>query len=307
MKRAKITYCLLLAGILGIPFGSFSQYTPTLNENSEWYSYSWFEVSYNETFQITGDSIVNDTIYKKLASFPTGSTPSFYETSLVREDIASKRIYRRANGLDFLMYDFSLQTGDTFKIKRPDGGYLHHLVLDSISDTLYNTTVNFLQTNIGNRKVYYFHDTEYAFIDNVVWIEGIGSLAGLLYSDESWNGGHTGQTLLCHYNEQGNRDFHYIYYEEPNPCESIVSVDNLGTEKKVKISPNPSTDGIFSIEGKGIRAIEIYNASGSLLNTLDISITDMGKINLSKYPKGIYFIRVLFRNQTSSVSKVVKI
>lgn len=307
MKKMKITQSLLILSILGISFSSYAQYVPTLREGCEWYTYSWFEISYNTTFQILGDSTINDTTYKKIISFPTGVTPLHFNTDLVREDTNSKKIYRRANDIDYLMYDFSLQLGDTFTIQRMDGGFLHNLVLDSITGNLYNKTGNFLQTDIENMRVYYFHDPEFAFIDNVIWIEGLGSLAGLIYSDQSWNGGNNGETLLCHYDENSFRDFHYIYYDEPNPCESIVGINNSEILKRVKIFPNPSIDGFCRIEGRDIKSIEIYNSSGSMISGSNFSITDIAEINLSKSPGGVYFIRIMFNDSNSSVIKVIKI
>lgn len=106
MKKMKITQSLLILSILGISFSSYAQYVPTLREGCEWYTYSWFEISYNTTFQILGDSTINDTTYKKIISFPTGVTPLHFNTDLVREDTNSKKIYRRANDIDYLMYDF---------------------------------------------------------------------------------------------------------------------------------------------------------------------------------------------------------
>ena len=307
MKTLKITLSLLILNILGISFISFSQYAPTLRDNSEWYTYSWFEISYNTTFQIMGDSTINDTIYKKVISFPTGVTPLISNTDLIREDIDSKKIYRRANGIDYLMYDYSLQQGDTFTVQRMDGGFLPNLVLDSITSTLSNNTGNFLQTDIETMRVYYFHDPEFAFIDNVIWIEGIGSLAGLIYSDQSGNGGNNGETLLCHYNENSLRDFHYIYYEEPNPCESIVGINNLEILNRVKIFPNPSIDGFCRVEGRDIKSIEIYNSSGSIISSSNFPIHNIAEINLSKSPEGMYFVRIVFNDFNSSVIKFIKI
>ena len=308
MKTTKITLGLLILNILGVTLSSFSQYAPMLKENCEWYTHSWFEISYNETFQIIGDSTINDTTYKKIGSYPTGINPTFYNIHLVREDTITRKIYRRANRMEYLLYDFTLQPGDTFTIKRTDGWFVHDLVLDSISNTLHNITDNFLQTDIENMRVYYFHDPFFAFIDNVVWIEGIGSLAGLLHSDQSWNGGVTGETLLCHYNENSVRDFHYVYYEEPNPCESVVSsIGNIETQNPVKISPNPSTDGLYRIEGQDMKSIEVFNSSGNKVLFLNSAIKDNTAINLSKYPAGMYFMRIVFTNDQSLVHKLIKL
>lgn len=302
----KITFGILVLTIFGLSLSSYSQYNQTLKENSEWYTYSWFEISYNTAFHIIGDSVINDTTYKKLGSFPTGQPPSNFHIDLVREDSVSKSIYRRANGIDYLMYDFTLEPGDTFSIKRMDGGFLHNLLLDSITNTVYNNTGNLLETNIDNMRVFYFHDPEFTYIDNVIWIEGIGSLTGLIYSDLSWNGGNNGETLLCHYNELGIRDFHFIYNEEPFPCQSVVGINEIETENKIKISPNPSMTGIFKLGGQDIKSVSCYNSVGKLISNTDFDNNETITIDLSNNPNGVYFIRVLFMDKTLTFNKIMK-
>lgn len=130
---------IFIINTIGFTLSASSQYVPMLRANCEWYTYSWFEISYNTTFKISGDSIVNDTTYKKLISFPTGNSGGYNQIDLVREDTNSRTVYRRANNKDYLLYNYNLQVGDTFLVKNPEwGNAQYHVLLDSITDTLYN-------------------------------------------------------------------------------------------------------------------------------------------------------------------------
>ena len=67
----------------------------------------------------------------------------------------------------------------------------------------------------------------------------------------------------------------------------------------LKIYPNP-TNGIFTIEGKnlsagqtGIQSIEITNINGqTIYSSYDFMSSDKFQLNLSKQPKGVYFVKI---------------
>lgn len=63
--------------------------------------------------------------------------------------------------------------------------------------------------------------------------------------------------------------------------------------KRVSVFPNPSTTGKFIIDGISapeVEGLEIYNSLGHKILPLSINPYPL-TINLSSYPKGIYFIR----------------
>lgn len=78
---------------------------------------------------------------------------------------------------------------------------------------------------------------------------------------------------------------------------------NIHEDKSnIKIYPNP-TANYLNIETKdNIDEINLYNNNGQLIK---IHLNPTKSINLSKYPKGIYYIRIK-TNTTTETKKVIK-
>lgn len=73
------------------------------------------------------------------------------------------------------------------------------------------------------------------------------------------------------------------------------------------VFPNPGS-GLFQLKTKSMAvklAIQIYNASGMLIKTMD-TITGSVEIDLQKEPNGIYFIHVSKESGAASVTKIIK-
>ena len=109
--------------------------------------------------------ICNDTVYTKLLF------QDFLYTTL-REDTIEQKVFQRnyyySAGWDdeFLLYDFSLQVGDSIN----GVNWSCILYLDSI------LTLQFFGKD---RRVFYFHSNWEVVEFCPIWVEGIGSLAGI--------------------------------------------------------------------------------------------------------------------------------
>jgi hypothetical protein len=85
---------------------------------------------------------------------------------------------------------------------------------------------------------------------------------------------------------------------------SATAVPNIAKGKdKITIHPNPG-NGIFNISTQmdGVFDIEVYNAQNQLIKSGELS--GETRINLSKQPKGIYFIRLSSQDHLS-IKKVI--
>ena len=71
--------------------------------------------------------------------------------------------------------------------------------------------------------------------------------------------------------------------------------------EKVSVYPNPTTDFIL-VEQENVQSVTVYSTSGSVMATT----TTSNKIDVSTYPKGIYFVEVQFADAKKSVTKVIK-
>jgi hypothetical protein len=307
MKKLFNITLLFLALFAGITNSTYSQYQPSFNGNPQWFTYSWFEISYNTQYQFAGDTIINDTTYKKLTNFPTNNVGSYFQMDLVREDTINRTIYQRLNSTDFIIYDFNLNVGDTFHYVNPQWiNVTFNLVLDSITDTVYNSFGQYMEINLFPKKVFYFHDAENIMDNNIIWIESIGSLAGPLYSFRDWQGGNEGETLLCHYDENETRDFHYIYNFEQNPCEGFVGIDEPDKAETVTVFPNPISKGKLNIDGQNIKSIKIFGSFGNVVPCLVLKSGNRFEISIENEPTGVYFILVTFGNNESTIKKIIK-
>lgn len=303
MKTVKFQFYLILFLFVFINIGK-SQYITTLQENSEWYTYFHWENYYSSYFEyINGETLINGNLYKEIVR----SNDYEYDINYVREDIENKLIYQRLNNTDFILYDYNLSVGDTFHYDNPQWVNTdYYLVLDSITDSIYTYPGNFLEYNLETTRAFYFHNAYSPFYNNIVWVEGIGSLAGILYSYVDWH--YDSDILLCHYNENGIRDFHYIYIEEPSPCQGFVGVTENLSESYFKLFPNPITNDILHIEGSEITSIEIKGMDGrSLCKVVNIEDSKELSISTENLSKGIYLIQINFGINQLSTKKIVKL
>ena len=284
---------------------------PHVGEFGKWHEYfTPWPTSCNATLRIDGDSIVNGVSYKKITADP-GCSAILIESELrlLREDTLEKKVYKlygNANE-ERLIYDFSLMPGDTFYWGNNGENIL---LLDSITNHIRNPFFcngnNMPTLTIENPRVFYF---DAGGVYGVVWIEGIGSLAGLLSSHYEWGGG-VSSTLLCHFDNNRMQDFHYIYCEERNHCEGWEAVDAIqqfNTNKyPIKIFPNPAISDIYlAIEdGISFKSIEItlYDIHGQE----KLKQKNTTQLNMNHCSSGIHFLKIVLDQQQIYTHKVIK-
>ncbi len=177
----------------------------------------------------------------------------------VREDTIEKKVWFLILGTERVLYDFSLDIGDTTE--------LLGLVVDTITEEVINQTT---------RKKYWLSNGE-------IWIEGIGSTLGILRRNMI---GYVGATfwLLCAYEDE------QLVYQNPdyNTCYIQTSVKEVEDEA-ISIYPNPAKEQLF-IEGNLnlIKEVSIYDIAGHEVKTLPLKAR---AIDISGLEKGVYFIR----------------
>ena len=274
-----------------IPFSSYSQYIPLLKNNATWHVYQVSEESgITEKQQLTGDTVIANITYKILASDISGSGPY-----ILREDTIAKKIYQYLNDTEFLLYNFSLPIGGVFNYYNPQSpSWTPHLRLDSITGTIdplfFNQTTDW--TTIHPLRVYYLTDTDPSIFFQILWVEGLGSLSGLLVSANAWGGGAWGDKLLCHNSTADTIDYHFVFWEEPNPCEGpIMNLDNH-ERNQFKIYPVPTSSRItIEMDQPVTRNIQI-SITDILGNEVKNISTDSKKliIDVENLREGIYFM-----------------
>jgi hypothetical protein len=245
-----------------------------------------------ERFALPGeDTIINSNTYKKLYLFYDTVFNKNNATYIggIRED-SSKKFYFTGDKIihdfkpmlefldsnnELLLYNFSLNVGDTFR----DGNlskYYEFLVVSEI-DTI--------QVNSAYRKMFYFEPIWW-----VKWIEGIGNIKGLLFTSGDLPTNGLDNDLICF----KQNDTILYFNDEYNDC--IPLITSIKTEKidclKIKIYPNPATNNIVQFEfgdNNRFSTIEIFNCTGVKVNCIHVNNQSNIVYSTEKYQPGIYF------------------
>jgi len=236
------------------------------------------------------DTIIGNKVCQKLFKVydTISSRESAYLRYLLYED--NKRVF--INDLLFkrdsiLLYDFNLQIGDTVVT---DLDIQTFLIVSQI-DTLL----------IGNkkRKRIKFTMSE-SCLDNMYWIEGIGSTNGLLHPGDFVVGTHN--TLLC-FKENSET----IYYNNifgtcyPDYPTSYNSINDKKEVKRLNIYPNPATEKIsIELTENAIGTLKIYSLEGRIILNENITINYKHDVSISHFKEGVYIVQFA-NNKTNSV------
>jgi hypothetical protein len=92
---------------------------------------------------------------------------------------------------------------------------------------------------------------------------------------------------------------------------NTVGIEDSNTEKLVNIFPNPSHDGLFTIEltdnNSGDYILKLYNTIGETLinKTIKFSTKHIEVINLSNYANGIYYLQIQNQDGNVNVFKLI--
>lgn len=284
----------LLLSLLVSTAAFAQQYVPLLEESCRWNEFYQFEAAWNYTVRVAGDTVAEGTAYKKVVVEPDYSLPHM---NLLREDTASRRVYHRLwEGNERLLYDFSLAVGDTITI---DG--VHHVLL-SVTDTipLYCMTSDTVTCSVTPRRVYRLSSPQIYY--PVYWIEGVGSLAGLLYPGTAWCGDFK---VLCHFDRYGAWDYYHKTHEV-GPCEGYVAVPQREMDPGLSAYPNPVAGDAFYIRGSGIARAVVFDAVGRAVNEVFPSGISPCRVDLTG-PAGVYTVRITSADGRVSAHKVIKL
>jgi len=106
---------LIILTFIGIAINSFSQFVHFFPNSNAYFSVSYFK------YWFEGDTIINSYQYKKVFK-QTGNPIANFDESVyyaaLREDTIAERVYCivEEDGIERLLYDFSLNVGDTISI-----------------------------------------------------------------------------------------------------------------------------------------------------------------------------------------------
>jgi hypothetical protein len=268
--------------------------------NQEWEPPSWYSTLDGKVF-VAGDTVINEHVYYKLlySGLHTieyqGISNSFpfenYFYALIRTDTA--RTYIFLDGQDELLYDFTLQPGDTL----PETIINHNTVVISSIDSV----------QVGGKflKRFNIYDSVYEDLQSNWYIEGIGHEYGLI--EPMYMMLDNGSWFWC-YAENGIP----VFNPWGETCDLTVDIKEIANnDQEILVYPNPS-NGIIKLAYKstfekdmniklvGILGNVIVNSTWHLINGFNIKSFDLSMVS-----EGIYF--VIIQDGISIVQKKVVI
>lgn len=266
------------------------EYVPIIQEGNVWNTLDvtagMYNTYYNNVNWFSGDTIIDDVRYAKLMGTTDGDAPHLF--SLLRED--DGKVWERLNNQrEILLYDFTANVGDTLWCGLWADEY-HYNIVDSISIE-----------HIGgvDRKKFWF-GLEYGWFGTAateIWIEGIGSDLGLLYSGSAGISGAYYCTLCFHQNDE-------LIWQNPNydDCTFDAVGENIGVKKV--LYPNP-TRGTIKMEAENIRNVAIYNDLGEIVFETETSGNTF-EYDFRDKKSGLYIMKVRMSDGSEFTERIVK-
>ena len=301
MKMKTTRICTLLAALLLMGGWKMQaqDYKPLVEDGKQWnvlFSYPWSppepQSKYTDIYKIEGDTLVDGVSYKVMYATRNEDLTGWNLWGFIRETEDRKVFSRRPSTSDEqLMYDFSMEVGDT--ICMCDYGFYECcMVVIEKGETIVN----------GEPRQQIVLEYPWGGGDGEVWIEGIGSLYGIIDSGSHFlTGGST--NLLCYY-EDGDLiwqnttpGYNECYIVNPNDPQGVEEDE---TSLSVSVFPNPSK-GEVTIEGVEAAEIKVYNGLGQMVKTFQGS----NEITVSGLAEGIYLLRIMDADGENHVARVV--
>ena len=205
---------------------------------------------------------------------------------------------------DVLLYDFTLQVGDTFNVPRfsPLDWWLPGA--ETVVKKAVVTVVDSVTLDNGERRkrltLGCLHPGTGSTINKYYWIEGMGSTDGMFESTFICAADIHGPLLLC-YSLNGET----LYRTQASCKESPVSTKSPKSGiHRIQLYPNPTT-GILTIDRVATPyAVRVYDLTGRAVQ--DRSKMASNQIDLSALRSGVYILEVTETSGTRSIARVVK-
>lgn len=220
-------------------------------------------------YALCGDTVLNDNLYSQVVSMQLDSNGQVESTTYLgglRSNGQQVRYFSDYESTEFLLYDFSLNPGNSITLYIPD-------LLDTLTRTVDSVKTEVI-AGVARKKIYFKSNT--AGFEPEFWMEGIGSSYGLLGRglDPIPDNVHT---LWCYRHESDylNLSSETCELPELTGCSITNSTKftSKGTPLKLTVSPNPTSSRLKFFINKNEELhqcnLKIYAANGKILKVLD--------------------------------------
>jgi hypothetical protein len=255
----KSIYSILIVAML-MSTASGQTYHPLLENGKTWNVLTLTMVDwFTSTYSIEGDTLINGYTYEKLYTNGNQGSGRQY-LGAIREETTDQKVYfnDHYSTAEELLYDFSLQKGDTVAITSNMGlkGFPLTFKVDSVDQVID-------ETGSERKRLLLSYGTKNYGEE---WIEGIGSMQGLISPGNFYFMADLNWESLC-----TKLDGNVLYY---NPSFDTCVLEYVGIEEHnetkpyMKIYPNPvesSTVIEISNSPELYHEIRIVNIAGKIV------------------------------------------
>jgi len=286
MKKKFVLVIIALTSVWGLSGQSLN----LLNSNKLWSNLKSWRPSYpnylKETYFIkfSGDTAIESMTYKKVIQSYDSLKIKWNLIGFAREEPLSGLYFRNLDEQEGLLYKYNMQLKDTFTIVNT------YLPLEVQSIKVFVKDIDSIAINgTYKRRTMVWNE-----FNTDTLIEDLGSTQGIMLPCAPlvlYN------TLLCYYENDvlvyKNSNYERCYYNTlPTNIDQVES-------RQFKIYPNPSQQEITILFADDKhRIFSIYDGNGCQLDMINFNGTEY-KLDISKYPDGIYYVTVQGQNQYS--------
>lgn len=285
---------------LTVGHGQTNVYHPFPDSNAIWNIH--FDVNCfmngtgNEDYSIiiSGDTLINNQTYHKLTtpyvlSYSTGTCGGITTgyKGAIRQDTTNKKVFfiPPADTTEKLLYDFTMQVGDTVKGYIGENALPQDIIVQSIDSVLAGSNY---------RKRWVINPCY-----QLDFIEGIGSTYGLIKRAPGCAVDQAYYTITC-FQQNGQA----LYPDTTANCQlitSLNSIDKIGCQ--INAFPNPS-NGSFTVNfGQSIKEIRLADLLGNTV--LQQMVNNTSKIEISNLQSGYYTLTAIDKNNKTTVRKII--
>lgn len=206
-------------------------------------TYSVHQATNTSIHKMGSTTTINEETYFTLLESTDSLENEWSEAGYIREDTIEQKIYYyTADEGDGLIYDYSLAEGETVTINNHYMGISdYEMICDSIDYINIDGSLKKRLFLIGTYSKSDYHD---------IWIQGVGSVRGLLCSGRTLPGGYN-ELLCCKKNSTtlyDNEDYHSCFVNEFHPDIATESYDtayiNTYYEFQMEYTNNPYDDPV---------------------------------------------------------------
>jgi hypothetical protein len=225
-----------------------------------------------------GESTINDTVYKNIYRSDNEFRENWYHHGFIRED-STKKVFIRQNNRESLLYDFNLNVGDSIF-----AGFNEYFFVTNID------TIEMQYFNTPQKQFYFGYSPEdEGYYQYYSWIEGIGSLQGILSGPSNMFIVGAVYHLVC-FTENDTLKYRHEYHSSCFPI-GYYSGMEIPLQNTCNVKVGYGSDFVtFTIGNFGSTndRLKIFDISGKLIEEHPAASDNTITISKSRYEPGIY-------------------